>query len=95
VSQETRKKLRDKNIGKKQNEETIEKRKISQQKTWKMNGGKDGSGHHKKVRIVELNIEFNSVKDCANHLGCDTSNVSSCLKGRQKTVRGFHVVYVV
>jgi group I intron endonuclease len=95
VSEVTREKLRQHNLGKKQSKETVEKRKQSQQETWKKNGGKNANNHKKKVRIVELDMIFQSLKDCAEYIGCRPTSVSSVLKERQKTVRGYHIEYVV
>lgn len=48
------------------------------------------------VRIVELNMEFPSVKDCAEYLGVHPNRVSRCLVGdrRGQRLHGYHVEYV-
>ena len=92
VSDETREKLRQANLGKKQSKETIEKRKISL-KTRFEKTPKDGSGHFKKVGC-ENGITYESVKACAEHLNVHPSTVSSALKRKNK-VRGYKVWYVV
>ena len=95
VSKDTREKLRQCNLGKKQSKETVEKRRKSQQETWKKSGGKNANNHKKKVRIVELDMIFQSVKDCAEFINCKPTSVTSVLKERQKTLRGYHIEYVV
>lgn len=46
----------------------------------------------KKVKIVELNKEFGSISDCAKFLNTDASYVSKHLHGKQKAVKGYHIV---
>lgn len=96
VSEKTRKILSKNNFGKKQSQETIEKRKKAFAKKKENGWIKDGSGCNKRVVIVELNMEFESVKECGKHLGLKRGNgVSAVLNGRQKTCRGYHIKYVV
>jgi group I intron endonuclease len=45
----------------------------------------------KKVIIVEINKQFNSVGSCAEYLHTDSSYISHCLSGRYKTVKGYHI----
>ena len=47
----------------------------------------------KKVIIVETGEIFDSIAECANHINGDFRNVSACLRGRQKTHRGYHFEY--
>ena len=49
----------------------------------------------KAVRIVETNEIFPTTKACAAWLGVPPSRVTSVLRGRLKSVRGFHIKYVV
>lgn len=94
MSEETKAKIRDKNLGKKQSLETIEKRKQTMLKK-KQNGYRQtNSSHMKKVKCIETDEVFKSVKDAAESIGANPSSVSSMLKGRQKTVRGFHFEYL-
>lgn len=94
MSEETKAKLRDKNLGKKQSPETIEKRRQTMLEK-KRNGYKhDNSSHMKKVKCIETGEVFKSVKDAAESIGAAPNSVSSMLKGRQKTVRGFHFEYL-
>lgn len=48
------------------------------------------------VRIVELNREFPSVKDCAEFLGINPNRIPRVLKGERKgqLLHGYHLEYV-
>lgn len=48
------------------------------------------------VRIVELDREFSSVKECAEFLGVEPTNVSRCLVGARKGQRlhGYRIEFV-
>ena len=50
----------------------------------------------KSVIIVELAMTFDSVKECAEFLGVQPTNVSRCLIGARKgqALHGYHIVYV-
>lgn len=93
VSKETREKLRNANIGKKQSKETISKRmeamRLKKEAGWK----KDGSSCRKKVVCVETGEVFESVKAAAAHLNASPSGISAMLNGRQKTHKGYHFKY--
>lgn len=52
---------------------------------------KNGKGC-KKVKIVELDKEFNSINDCAKYLNTDCAYVSNHIHGRFKSVKGYHIV---
>ena len=43
-----------------------------------------------KVRIVETGEEFESLTNCANHVGGQKSGISACLLGKKKTHKGYH-----
>lgn len=94
VSAETREKLRKANFGKKQSEETIEKRKntfIAK----KQNGYvQTNNGHKKKILCVETGVVYNSVKEAAFSIGANPSSISHHLKGAQKSVKNFHFEYM-
>lgn len=94
MSEETKAKLRDKNLGKKQSPETIEKRKQTMLEKKRNGYRQDNSSHMKRVKCIETNEVFKSVRDAAENIGVDPSSVSSMLKGRQKTVKGFHFEYL-
>lgn len=46
----------------------------------------------KKVRIIETGEVFDSISDCAKHVGDNPSHthISSCIHGRRKTHKGYH-----
>lgn len=52
--------------------------------------------NHTPVRIVELNKDFNSVRDCAEFLGVLPTCLSRVLTGARKgqRIHGYHVEYV-
>lgn len=52
--------------------------------------------NHTPVRIVELNKEFNSVRDCAEFLGVLPTCLSRVLTGARKgqRIHGYHVEYM-
>ena len=48
-----------------------------------------------KVKIVELNKEFDSIKDCAEFLNLAPTNITrACKSNGKRKVRGYHVEYV-
>lgn len=53
--------------------------------------------NRKPVRIIELDMVFDSIKDCADYLGVAPTNVNRCLSGSRKGQRlhGYHIEYVV
>lgn len=94
VSEKTKQKLRDKNLGKKQSLETIEKRRETL-KNKKLNGYvRTNDANKKKVICIETGNIYESVKSAAESIGANPTNVSAMLKGRQKSVKGFHFVYL-
>lgn len=50
----------------------------------------------KPVRLVEINMEFPSVKACAEYLGVNPNRVSRCLVGARKgqKLHGYHVEFI-
>lgn len=88
VSEETRRKLREVNLGKRHTEEA--KLKVSIKNKVSMIGNKSGN---KKVQRLDINGNFisehDSIKEIANELGIHPSNISSVLKGRQLTAGGY------
>lgn len=89
VSDETREKLRLHNLGKKQSEETIEKRMS------KIRGvHKENKHHFKRVAMVEVDTlkvvkEFESLKSAAEYVGAAPHMICDVLKGRRKTTKGY------
>lgn len=89
VSEETREKLRQANLGKTQSKYTIEKRKATFIAK-KQNGYvQDNKGHKKKVICLNNGIVYDSAKDAARAINVDPSCITHVIKGRQKTVRGY------
>ena len=94
VSLETREKLRQRNLGKVQSKETIEKRRQTLLRK-KANGYVfTGEGHKKRIVCIENGVEYESVKDAGRLLKIDASGISSVLRGRQKSTHGYHFEYL-
>lgn len=53
-----------------------------------------GYSLNKKVRCVELDIIFESVKAAADYINKDQAYISGCLRGRLKTAGNYHWEYV-
>lgn len=49
-----------------------------------------GKKFSKKVKVVETGIIYPSISECARVLGCCHTNITACLKGKAKSVKGFH-----
>lgn len=54
------------------------------------NGGRKG----KRIRIVETGEVFESSLDCEKAIDGNNRHINDCLKGRQRTHRGYHFEYV-
>lgn len=54
------------------------------------NAGRKG----KPFRLVETGDVFNTLKECEQAINGDNRHINDCLKGRQKTHRGFHFEYI-
>ena len=50
--------------------------------------------HCRKIRCVETNEIFSSIKDAAEHYGLKRPNISAVLAGRAKSCGGYHWEYV-
>ncbi len=93
VSEDTREKLRKANIGKKQSDETIQKRKEAMRIKKENGWSRDGSCTFKKVICIETGQVFESVKAAASAFGIAPTRISSVLKKRQETTAGLHFKY--
>ena len=93
VSDSTKEKLRQLNLGKKQSKETIQKRVESMKKRYAVKP-KDGSGSFKKVGCDVFEEPFESVKSCAKYFGVNPSTVSAALRNGHN-VKGHKVWYAV
>lgn len=95
VSQATREKLRTANLGKVQSAETVDRRKATIIEKKAAGYVQTNAGHKKKVRCIETNQIFDSVKAAGESLSVHPSCISGVLKGRYKTCKGKHFEYVV
>lgn len=95
VTEETRAKLRLANLGKTQSRQTVQKRKDTISEKKKAGWKQTNQGHNKKVICVETNQTFDSIKNAAEFLQVNPSNITNVLKGRQKTCKGLHFKFVV
>ena len=57
---------------------------------WMTNKDNTTKAKGKKIRCVELNMEFKSQTEAAEYFGCNHQNISQCLNGRAKTACGYH-----
>jgi group I intron endonuclease len=89
VSEDTRMKLKVANLGKKQPPEVVEKRKQTMKRKYEQGYVKNSDGCKKQVICVDTGILYESVKTAAIDIGCKPTTISSVLKGRQKTARGY------
>ena len=49
-------------------------------------------GH--KIRCIETNIIYNSLREAERETGCAHNHISECVRGLTKTCGGFHWEYV-
>ena len=54
------------------------------------NSGRKG----KPFRIVETGEVFNTLKECEDTIGGNNRHINDCLRGRQKTHKGYHYEYL-
>ena len=54
----------------------------------------DKNGHATKVRCVELDKVYTTVKEASEKTGTSRQNISHALNGRQETAGGYHWEYV-
>lgn len=52
----------------------------------------NATGGKKRIKIVELNKEFGSFKDCADFLKVRPHTISKYFQGEVKTVKGYTLV---
>lgn len=91
VSKETREKLRQHNLGKKQSKETIEKRKQTFIEKRKNGYVQNNEKHKKKVICIETGEIFNSLKEAG--IKYNLTTLCGHLKGKYKTCKGKHYKY--
>lgn len=87
--------------------ETMKGKTLSEETKQKMSEAKKGrtlSEEHRKklsennpnatkVYCVELDMVFNTVTEASKFVGCSKMNISSVLRGRSKTAKGYHWIY--
>ena len=61
-----------------------------------MSGKSNPNGGRKKrpIRIVETGEVFSSLKECEEAIDGNNRHINDCLRGRQRTHRGYHFEYV-
>lgn len=91
VSEETKEKLRQCNLGKKQSKETIEKRKQTFIKKKENGYVQTNASHRKKVICIETGEIFQSLKEAETKY--NLTSLCNHLKGKQKTCKGKHYEY--
>lgn len=91
VSEETRGKLRQHNLGKKQSKETVEKRKQTMIEKKKNGYVQTNGNHRKKVICIETGEIFESLKEAEDKYNLST--LCGHLKGRYETCKGNHYEY--
>ena len=47
----------------------------------------------KSVYIIELDMTFDTITECAKYLNCSKNNISNVLRGKSKTAKGYHIIY--
>lgn len=73
------------NYGKTFSEE--HRRKIGESKKGKNNL------NSKSVYVIELDMTFDTITECAKYLNCTKANISNVLRGKSKTAKGYHIIY--
>ena len=51
-------------------------------------------GAQKRIRVIETGKEYKSIVACARDLKLRDKSITDCLKGRQKSHRGYHFEYI-
>lgn len=49
-----------------------------------------GRGPIRKIRIVENDMVFDNMAECAKYIHGDTGNISRCVNNPERTYKGFH-----
>lgn len=63
------------------------KRKISESLKGKNNPSS------RAVYVIELDMDFDTLRECAEYLDCTSANILNTLKGKARTAKGYHVIY--
>lgn len=69
---------------------------VSHKPSYGMLGKKNPNGGRKRrpFKIVETGETFGSLRECEEQKGFNNKHVNDCLRGRQKTHRGYHFEYI-
>lgn len=51
-------------------------------------------GRQKAIRVIENKKVYKNLKICASDLNLRSKSISDCLRGRQKSHRGYHFEYI-
>ena len=88
ITEETRKRMSEAKKGKK-------RKPFSEEHKQKMSEARKGENNPMatKVYCVELDMVFNTVTEASKFVGCNKSNISVVLRGKQKTAKGYHWIY--
>ena len=88
ITEETRKRMSEAKKGKK-------RKPFSEEHKQKMSEARKGENNAMatKVYCVELDMVFNTVTEASKFVGCNKSNISVVLRGKQKTAKGYHWIY--
>lgn len=78
--------------GKKHSDEPIQKMKDSHTGKSGLKGKDNPSA--RKVQCVETQVVYETITDAAIAVDCTIQNLSSCLRGKTKTAKGFTWIYV-
>lgn len=73
--------------------ENLEAVSIAYNNNYGTRNDRSAEAHKKKVRCVELDMEFDSLLDAAAYAGASFQNISACLRGKQKKCAGYHWIY--
>ena len=55
---------------------------------------RQAKGHYKKIKCIELDKIFDSIKQASEETGCDRSAITKVCKGKMEKVKGYHFEYV-
>lgn len=52
--------------------------------------GTSQSGRRRRVRLVEYNLVYDSVRQCAQAIDGNAGAISDCLNGKRPSHKGYH-----
>lgn len=103
-SEETKKKIRDAQIGKPKSAEACVKMKVSAQKRWSHDNAVErehlrqinlgsNNARARAIECVETGVVYSSMRDVSRELTLDVSGLVKCCKGERQTAGGYHWRY--